>query len=323
MDKIFFQELHLPEPKYNLNVGSGTHAQMTARMLVEIENILLKEVPDVVLVLGDTNTTLAGTLTATKLKIKVGYIEAGLRSGDWRQPEEKNRIVIAHISDFLFAPTEKAVKNLRAEGLPRKGVQKVWMTGNTIVDAVQQNLAVGDKEILNKLGFKRKEYFLATAHREEYVDIKENLENVLQGLKIVYEKFKIPIVYPVHPRTKKRLEEFKLICPEGLKLIAPLGYLEFLQLEANARLILTDSGGVQEEACILGIPCVVLRELTDRPETIDCGAAELVGTDPQKILATTMRLLDSTQKWQNPFGDGNAGKKILDILSGELLKEQR
>lgn len=320
MDGIFFQELQLPEPKYNLHVGSGTHAQMTARMLVEIENILLKEVPDIVLVLGDTNTTLAGTLAATKLKIKVGFIEAGLRSGDWRQPEEKNRIAIAHISDFLFTPTKNTSDNLKNEGLPRAGIQKIWITGNTIVDAAQQNLKLSNNEILSKLDIKPKNYFLVTMHREEYVDIKEKLADTLSGLKRVYEKYKIPLIFPIHPRTRKRLVDFELEVPNGLKLIDSLGYLEFLQVESNASLILTDSGGIQEEACILGVPCVVLREFTDRAETVNCGAAELAGTDAERIMNATAKLLNSNQKWINPLGDGKTGERIVKILHEELAK---
>jgi UDP-N-acetylglucosamine 2-epimerase (non-hydrolysing) len=320
MDGVFFKDLQLPEPKYNLSVGSGTHAETTAKILVRVGEILSKEMPDVVLVLGDTNTVLAGALAATKLKIKVGHVEAGLRSGDWRQPEEKNRIMTDHISDFLFAPTNKAVENLKAEGLPRVNIQKLWITGNTIVDAVQQNLKLSNNDILSTLNIKPKNYFLVTMHREEYVDIKEKLADTLKGLECTYEKYKIPIIFPIHPRTKKRLFDFGLEVPNGLKLVDPLGYLEFLRVESNASLILTDSGGIQEEACILGVPCVILRELTDRPETVDCGAAELGGTNPQRILDATTKLLNLNQKWENPLGDGNSSHRILNIIYGERLR---
>jgi UDP-N-acetylglucosamine 2-epimerase (non-hydrolysing) len=320
MDGIFFEELRLPAPKYNLNVGSGTHSDMTAKMLTSINDILLKETPDVILVLGDTNTVLAGTLAATKLKIKIGHVEAGLRSRDWRQPEEKNRIISDHISDFLFTPTTKTFENLNGEGLPRTNIQKLWITGNTIVDAVQQNLNLGNKDILTKLDIKPKNYFLVTMHREEYVDVREKLVDTLEGLDQVYEKYKIPIIFPIHPRTRKRLVDFGLQVPKGLKLIDPLGYLEFLQVESNASLILTDSGGIQEEACILGVPCVVLREFTDRAETVDCGATELAGTDAGKIITATAKLLDSRRKWTNPLGDGKTGERIVKILHEELAK---
>jgi UDP-N-acetylglucosamine 2-epimerase (non-hydrolysing) len=322
MDRIFFQELHLPEPKYNLNVGSGTHAETTGKILINVEQVLQKEEPDVVLVQGDTNTVLATALAATKLKLKVGHVEAGLRSGDWRQPEEKNRIIASHISDYLFAPTKTSAENLMREGLPRSK-QKIWITGNTVVDAVKQNLSLSDKSAVNKLGLEPKNYFLVTAHREEYVDAKTELSNMLKGLELVYKNHGILIIWPIHPRTRKRLREFNLEIPEGLHLIDPIGYLEFLQLESNAKLILTDSGGVQEEACILGVPCVVLRDFSDRPETIGVGAAMLAGTNSDKILFAANQMLTTKKNWENPFGDGNAGKKILDILNGELLKEQR
>jgi UDP-N-acetylglucosamine 2-epimerase (non-hydrolysing) len=282
-----------------------------------VEQILQKEDPNVVLVQGDTNTVLAAALAATKLKLKVGHVEAGLRSGDWRQPEEKNRIIASHISDYLFAPTKTSAENLMREGLPRSK-QKMWITGNTIVDAVKQNLDLSNKSAINKLGLEPKNYFLVTAHREEYVDAKIELSNMLKGLELVYKNHGILIIWPIHPRTRKRLQEFNLEIPEGLKLIDPVGYLEFLQLEANAKLILTDSGGVQEEACILGVPCVVLRDFSDRPETIGVGAAMLAGTNPDKILFAANQMLTTRKTWENPFGDGDAGKKILNILNGEL-----
>ncbi|MCW3131039.1 MAG: UDP-N-acetylglucosamine 2-epimerase (non-hydrolyzing) [Methanophagales archaeon] len=236
LDKIFFEELELPEVKYNLDVGSGSHAEETGKMLIGIEKILKEEKPDVVLVEGDTNTVLAGALAASKLHIKVGHVEAGLRSYDRSMPEEINRALADHLSDYLFAPTEKAKVNLLKEGIEE---DKIFVTGNTIVDAVYQNLEIARRkvDILNKLNLNSEGYFLVTAHRQENVDNKERLKGILDGLELVYHGYNFPIIYPIHPRTMKRIEEFGLEVPNGVELIEPLGFLEFLRLEANAKLV--------------------------------------------------------------------------------------
>lgn len=313
MDKIFFRELELPKPKYNLGIGSGTHAEQTGRMLIEVEKVLVGERPDIVLVEGDTNTVLAGALAATKLHIKVGHVEAGLRSYYREMPEEINRILADHCSDFLFAPTEKARDILLSEGVPEK---KIFVTGNTIVDAVYQNMKIARKrsKILRKLNLKRGKYFLVTAHRQENVDNKERLKGLLKGLNLIYDRYKLPVLYSIHPRTQKRIEEFKLRISEGIKLITPVGFLDFLQLEMNTVLILTDSGGIQEEACILGVPCVTLRDNTERPETLVGGGNVLAGTSPQKILSGTKIMLKKNIDWKNPFGNGKSAKIIINIL---------
>lgn len=312
LDKIFFQELKLPQPKYNLRIGSGTHAEETGKMLIGIEKILVKEKPSIILVEGDTNTVLAGALSAVKLHIKVGHIEAGLRSYFSEMPEEINRILTDHCSDFLFAPTKKAKEILLSEGIPQK---KIFITGNTIVDAVYQNLELAKKKskTLRKLNLEKEEYFLLTAHRQENVDNKEKLKEILEGLKQIYKKFNLPIIYPIHPRSKKKISEFRLKVPLGTKLIEPVGYLDFLQLQTNAKLILTDSGGVQEEACVLKVPCVTLRENTERPETLEIKSNILSGANPKKIIEA-MRIMLSRRNWKNPFGNGKAGKKIIEIL---------
>ena len=318
LDRAFFRELELPDAKYNLNIGSGTHAEETGKMLIGIEKVLLKEKPDIVLVEGDTNTVLAGALAACKLHTKVGHVEAGLRSFDRRMPEEINRVLTDHISDYLFAPTEKAKENLLREGVDEN---KIFVTGNTIVDAVYQNLEIAERkvDILNKLNLNPEEYFLVTAHREENVDAKEKLEGILEGLKLVYEVFDLPIIYPVHPRTTKRLNEFGLEVPSGVELIEPLGFLEFLQLEANAKLVLTDSGGVQEETCILKVPCVTLRDNTERPETLEVGSNILVGTNQDKILEGVKIMTNKERTWNNPFGDGKAGRRIINIILENVI----
>ena len=313
LDKIFFEELELPAPMYNLEVGSGSHAEETGKMLMGIEKVLQKEGVDIVLVEGDTNTVLAGVLAAAKLGMKVGHVEAGLRSYDRSMPEEINRIVADHISDYLFAPTEKAKKNLIREGID---VNKIFIAGNTIVDAVFQNLEIGKErsKILDELNLKSREFLLVTAHRQENVDNKKRLGEILSGLELVYEEFGFIIIYPVHPRTKKRIKEFGLKIPEGVRLIEPAGYLDFLQLEANASLVLTDSGGVQEETCVLRVPCVTLRDNTERSETLEVGSNFLAGTKPEKILDGVKLMVDKENNWENPFGDGEAGMRIIKIL---------
>lgn len=313
LDKIFFEELELPLPKYNMDVGSGTHAEETGKMLIAIEKVLEKDEVNIVLVEGDTNTVLAGALAATKLHIAVGHVEAGLRSYDRQMPEEINRVLTDHISDYLFAPTEIAKENLISEGISK---DKIFITGNTIVDATYQNLELAKSkvDILGKLDLDSKKYFLITAHRAENVDVKERLQEILDGLESIHYDFNLPVIYPIHPRTMKRIKEFGLEVPEGIKLIEPIGFLEFLQLEANAFLVLTDSGGVQEETCILKVPCVTLRDNTERPETLNVGSNILVGTNQEKILEGVKIMLDRERNWDNPFGDGNAGKKTVEIL---------
>jgi len=315
LDRIFFQELGLPEPKYNLEVGSGTHAEETGKMLVGIEKILLEEKPDVVLAEGDTNSVLAGALAAAKLHIKVGHVEAGLRSYDRNMPEELNRILTDHLSDYLFAPTEKAKSILLGEGIPE---ESVFVTGNTVVDAVYQNLHIARRKskILERLGLKKKEYFLITAHRQENVDVRERLNGILEGLGLLYQRFHLPLIYPIHPRTKGRIKEFGLGIPSGVKLIKPIGFLDFLALEANAALILTDSGGVQEESCILRIPCVTLRDNTERPETLEIGSNVLAMANSNAILNRVEGMLSTERKWPNPFGDGQAGVRIVEAICG-------
>ena len=312
MDRVFFEQLELPDAAYNLDVGSGSHAEQTGRMLIGIERVLRKEEPDVVLVEGDTNTVLAGALAAVKLGIKVGHVEAGLRSYDRSMPEEVNRILMDHCADYLFAPTEKSRQVLLGEGVEE---QKIFVTGNTIVDAVFQNLEIFKSRgnILEELGLENGGYFLATVHRQENADNEERFRGIIEGLERVRTEFGFPLVYPIHPRANKRLQEFYLSL-NHVKLVKPLDYLGFLQLECNARLVLTDSGGVQEEACILGVPCVTLRDNTERPETLEVGSNILAGTNPGEIVQRTRLMLNRNNSWENPFGDGKAGNNIVKIL---------
>ena len=312
LDKVFFEQLELPQPRYNLEVGSGSHAEETGRMLVGIEKLLLKESPDIILVEGDTNSVLAAALAAAKLVIKVGHVEAGLRSYDRSMPEEINRLLTDHLSDYLYAPTPKAKEILLREGIPEN---KIFVTGNTIVDAIYQNLEIAREKAntLDSLKLKTKEYFLVTLHRQENVDNRARFASILKGLNRVATEFETPVVYPIHPRSRKMMTKFGLQS-QRLMLAEPVDFLSFLQLESDARLILTDSGGVQEEACILRVPCVTLRDNTERPETIDVGANILAGALPDRILECLRLMLGRENNWINPFGDGRAGERITEII---------
>jgi len=313
LDRVFFEQLKLPRAKYNLEVGSDSHAKQTAKILTGVEKVLLEDNPDIVLVEGDTNSVLAAALAAVKLHIKVGHIEAGLRSYDINMPEEINRRLTDHCSDYLFAPTEKAKAILLGEGIAE---DKITVTGNTIVDAVYQNIKLARKQgnALGALHLTPKEYFLVTLHRQENVDNRARFTSIMEGLNTVAANFNLPIVYPIHPRSRKMMTEFDLM-PGKIILVDPLDFLGFLQVESNASLIFTDSGGVQEEACILNVPCVTLRDNTERPETIEVGANVLAGASPDKILRCADFMFGRKNSWRNPFGDGKAGEKIVKIIT--------
>ncbi len=321
MDRVFFEELNLPAPDYNLDVGSGTHAEQTGRIMAGVEKVLRQNQPDVVLVQGDTNTVLAGTLAASKYHvgtnsphpIDVGHVEAGLRSFDRTMPEEVNRIVADHLSRFLFAPTSKAREHLISEGICE---EQIFITGNTIVDSIRQNLSLAKKQVnvLKKLDLEPERYLLVTLHRQENVDNQERLKEILRGLSQIHDKTGLPLVFPVHPRSDKMIRSFG-IDMKGFQIIKPLGFLEFLQIESQARLALTDSGGVQEEACILHTPCVTIRDSTERPETVDVGANIVAGFSADSIIHASEIMLKKDRSWSNPFGDGNAGDRIVDIVS--------
>jgi UDP-N-acetylglucosamine 2-epimerase (non-hydrolysing) len=313
MDKVLFDELDLPAPRHRLDVGSASHGEQTARMLAGIENVLLHDPADIVLVEGDTNTTLAGAMAAAKLPVPVGHVEAGLRSGDRSTPEEVNRIVVDHLSDLLFAPTDLARTSLLAEGI---APERIVVTGNTIVDAVVEIQARAEVQstVLERLGITAGAFVLMTAHRQENVDVAERFRGILDGATRVGRELGMPVVYPIHPRSRKMLGELGLEAAiAGIRLIEPLGYLDFLRLESTARLILSDSGGVQEEACILGVPCVTLRDATERPETIAVGANVLAGVDPAAIVEKSRAHARAPRGWMHPFGDGQAGERIVEI----------
>jgi len=312
MDGSFFDDLHLPRAKYNLRVGSGSHAEQSAKIMLGVEEILSQERPDITLVQGDTNTVCSGALVAAKLGLKLGHVEAGLRSFDRRMPEEINRVVADHLSDILFTPTEVSRKNLLNEGLSD---HIIFVTGNTVVDAVKENLVLSSERgnICDKLGVNEGGYFLVTLHRAENVDNRDRLATLLKALTDIRERYSVEVVFPIHPRTKKMIREFGLSLSE-LKTINPVGYLDFLQLESKARLILTDSGGVQEEACVMRTPCVTLRENTERPETVSVGANIIAGVQASSISKGVDKMMKVNRSWENPYGDGNSGRKIVDIL---------
>lgn len=321
MDRIFFDELELPQPEFNLDVGSGSHAEQTGKIMMGTELVFLKKSPDIVLVQGDTNTVMAAALAAVKLHIPVGHVEAGLRSFDREMPEEINRIVADHIAGYLFAPTTLSRDYLCNEGIDEK---KIFVTGNTIVDAVYQNREIAFKKSSAILegDLAQKGYFLVTAHRSENVDNKAHLAAIIASLTELKRTYDLPVIFPMHPRTQKMMKEFG-INSRGLIITQPIGYLEFLKLEANARLIFTDSGGVQEESCILNVPCVTLRENTERPETITAGANILAGTKTDTIIAAAAAMMNTTRTWKNPYGDGKAGERIVGICADVLARADR
>lgn len=317
MDAVFFKDLELPKPKYNLEVGSGTHAAQTAKILEGIEQVLLKEKPDVILVQGDTNTVMAAALAASKLEIKVGHVEAGLRSYDRSMPEEINRIVSDHISDYLFPPTEESANILLKEGIDKK---KIYEVGNTVVDAVLENKKLADKKskILKTLNIQKGGYMLMTLHRPSNVDHKETLNRILKALNEAAAQHNLKIIFPVHPRTSKQLEKFKIKLPTNIVGIEPVGFLDMLKLQQNAKVIVTDSGGIQEEACVLKVPCVTIRENTERPESVQVGANTLAGTSKEKIIKSINKMVKVKTSWKNPFGSGKTGQKILNIIERTL-----
>lgn len=313
LDTVFFERLDLPEPDYHLGVGSGSHGEQTGEMLAGIEDILLTEDVNTVLVQGDTNSVLAGAIATSKLDAELGHIEAGLRSFDRDMPEEINRVVTDHVGDHLFAPTEESASLLRDEGIDES---RIHVTGNTIVDAVQahRQIAAEKSSILEQHDLTSGEFALMTAHRAENVDDQERLADLLAGIDRVARELDYPVIYPVHPRTQERLDEFNITIPDTIRLVEPLDFLDFLRLEDAASLVITDSGGVQEETCILQTPCVTIRDSTERPETVAIGANVVVGTDPSEIVDGARKQLAKPTDWEAPFGDGDAADRILDVI---------
>ncbi len=309
MDEVFFSDLSLPLPTLTLSVGNRTHGDMTGSALIGIEKDLIENRPTYVLVQGDTNSALAGALAATKLGIPVGHVEAGLRSYDRRMPEETNRVLIDHVSDLLFAPTPQAKKNLLSEGISRN---KIKVVGNTIADALIYAALATD--LSRDLEFSINEpYFLTTIHRQENVDDISKLAKIIKSLQNISRHFKRKIIMPIHPRTNNLINKHK-ISTTHLTLIEPLSYFNFYSLMKKASLILTDSGGIQEEACILQIPCITLRLNTERPETVQQGANILVGSSYAKLIRAISYFEDAQPSWTHPYGDGHTSERIIDAI---------
>ena len=315
LNKVFFDELNIPPPDYNLGVGSGTHAYQTGEMIKGIENILVKEKPNLVIVYGDTNSTLAGALSAVKLHIKTAHVEAGLRMFDKSIPEEINRVLADYCSDYLFCPTQTAVDNLKHEGV----TSGVYLTGDVMVDALNYNKEIAERSnILDDLNLTDKKYILVTSHRPQNTDIRQKIENIANALIRLHELGEI-LVFPIHPRTTKMLKTYSLYdrLRKNIILIEPLGYLEFLKLMNHAKKIVTDSGGIQKEAYILKVPCITLLGNTTWLETVDDGWNILVDTDMEKIIHSVQKF-KPRDKYSNIFGQG-ACKEIVRIIEGQFL----
>ena len=335
MSKSFFEDLNLPKPDINLGVGSASHAVQTAKIMIEFEKVCLRERPDLIIVVGDVNSTIACALVASKLGIKIAHIEAGLRSFDRTMPEEINRVLTDAISDYLFTTCEDANENLKREGIPE---EKIYFVGNVMIDTLLKYKERAKKsKILEKLGLNKdlqvRSYALLTLHRPSNVDNRETFINILKALKDVSEK--IPIIFPAHPRTQRQIKFFSLekyfnfvniesnSCvniENSINLLDPLSYLDFLNLMANAKFVLTDSGGIQEETTILNIPCLTLRENTERPVTLKEGTNTIVGSNPEKIISKSMDILNGKKKIGRipKLWDGKAAERIINILIEKL-----
>ncbi len=323
MSAVFFDDLKLPRPGVYLGVGSGSHAEQTARIMLAFEKVLVQEKTDLVIVVGDVNSTIACSLVAVKLQIKVAHVEAGLRSFNWEMPEEINRVLTDRIADFLFTTERDANKNLEKEGIPN---EKIFFVGNVMIDTLMKNRKKAEEKstILKKLGLEKDKYAAMTLHRAEIVDKKEALANILSAIDRIQEHIKL--VYPIHPRTNKRIKEFgfeKILDKmKNLIVIDPLGYLDFLKLMSNSKFVLTDSGGIQEETTVLGIPCLTLRNETERPVTVEQGTNIIVGTDKERIIEESMKILQGKRKRGEipELWDGKAAERIVDILANTSKK---
>jgi UDP-GlcNAc3NAcA epimerase len=318
MSRIFFEQLQIPEPAWNLNIGSSSHGRQTGQMLEKIESVLLKETPDFCIVYGDTNSTLAGALAAAKLHIPTAHVEAGLRSFNKRMPEEINRILSDHVSELLFCPTETAAGNLRTEGI-KEGIHKI---GDVMYDSIiyyssrANNLAV---DLLQKQGVKPKSFYLATVHRAENTDDKNRLSQIVKAFNEIARQ-DCPLILPLHPRTVKYIGNYKLNLSNHIRTTKPLSYLEMLALEQNAKAILTDSGGIQKEAFCFGVPCITLRDETEWLETVQTGCNTLSGAETQKIIHAVRDLKKScTLDMQEFYGDGRASEKIVEIIVNSVI----
>jgi len=312
LSDVFFRDLGMPEPDVHLGAGSGTHAQQTARVMTEIEPIIERHRPDAVVVAGDVNSTVAVALVAAKALAPLAHIEAGLRSGDWTMPEEVNRAVTDRLAALLFTPSRDADANLRAEGADPS---RIHFVGNVMIDSLRAALPrAEERKVHDQLGLARGGYALATLHRPANVDDPAVLDRLLAALGAI--ALTLPVVLPAHPRTRARLGPRRPDAAAALRIVEPLGYLDFLALAAHARLVLTDSGGVQEETTALGVPCLTLRENTERPVTISEGTNTLVGRDPERIVSAAAAVIEGRgKKGRVPeLWDGKAAERIAEVL---------
>lgn len=319
MSKVFFEDLELPEPDFYLGVGSGSHAEQTANVMIKFEKILLEVKPDLIIVVGDVNSTIACSLTASKLHIKVVHVEAGLRSGDRLMPEEVNRVLTDAISDMLFVTEKSGIENLKKEGVAD---DKVFFTGNVMIDSLAYfKPKVKNSKIHEEYNLDLDKYVLVTLHRPSNVDNKEQLIKLIDLLNSIAEKRKV--LFPIHPRTKNNLQVFGLLemINQNLILTEPIGYLDFLALTSNAELILTDSGGIQEESTYLGVQCITLRTSTERPITVEVGTNQLLGNDLDKAKIAALEVLNGkTKKGSIPeLWDGKAAERITKVIVEKLL----
>ena len=314
MSRVFFEDLELPEPDIHLGVGSGSHAEQTARIMIAFEGVVARERPDLIIVVGDVNSTLACSLVGAKALIPVAHVEAGLRSFDLAMPEEINRMVTDILSRFCFTTSPEAETNLLREGVTS---DRIFFVGNIMIDSLLFYLAKAERSrILDTLGAAPGEYVLVTLHRPSNVDESGVLAGIMEALAGLARSF--PVIFPVHPRTRKMIESARgaIEIPEGLKLIEPLGYLDFVKAMRHARIVVTDSGGIQEETTVLGVPCITVRENTERPITVEIGTNVLVGSDPGKIRDEAARILAGPARAHRvpPLWDGKTAGRIADIL---------
>ena len=316
MSKLFFEDLELPQPDVYLGVGSGTHAQQTAKIMLEFEKVVEQQQPDLVLVVGDVNSTMACSLVASKMGIKIGHVEAGLRSFDRTMPEEINRLVTDALADYLFVTEKSGLENLKHEGIADN---KVFFTGNVMIDSLVYFMKKAERsDILTRMNLDGDAYALITLHRPSNVDVKENFEKLLDAFAVIEKELKI--VFPIHPRSLKMLHSFgldkRIGSMKGFILCDPIGYLDFMKLMRNAKLLLTDSGGIQEETTYLGIPCLTMRENTERPVTIEAGTNILVGSDTKRIIEEAQNIIHDRSKTGTvpELWDGKAAERIVKII---------
>jgi len=324
MSKIFFEDLDIPEPHIYLGIGSGTHGEQTGKMLIALERVFMEQQPNLVMVVGDVNSTLAGALAAAKLHIPVAHVEAGLRCFDMQMPEELNRILTDRVAELLFTPVREANYNLIREGVPE---YKIFLVGDVMIDVLIENLGKArNRKIYNRMGLEHLQYGVVTLHRAENVDNPDRLYSVLDALNEIGKD--IPLIFPIHPRTRKRIEEFGFtnmisewpdnrIKQPALYAMKPIGYLDFISLEMHTTIVFTDSGGIQKETMMLNIPCLTLRNRTEYPFTLTRGTNTLVGTDKQLIIHEAHKVLTGNRKHADtiPLWDGKAATRIVDVIA--------